>query len=310
MTRADIDVRTEGEFRITGLATSLDTEPGSDTPLLVCLHGGGYTARYFDVPGFSLLDTAAANGFTAISLDRPGYGGSDALPPGQRMFARNAEVLDQAITAIWERHEADHSGVVIVAHSIGAAIAVHIAARAPAWPLLGLAMHGIGTSSPEHVVGVWHGMPPGVPMRFSPAQRRQLMYGPDGTFAPDAIERAAVSTAPCLIEELLEIDEEWPCVAADLAAAVTVPVHYALAEHEALLHADRGRVEAFADLFISAPRVDAFLAAGVGHNIDHHRLGRALHLQQLAFALSCAPATPGPHRGVELHRSANNAAAQ
>ncbi len=82
--RADLDVRTPPGLRITGIAAG----PGTpDTPLLVCLPGGSYTARYFDVPGFSLLDVAEANGFTAIALDRPGYGGSDPLPADQRTFA-------------------------------------------------------------------------------------------------------------------------------------------------------------------------------------------------------------------------------
>ena len=53
--RTDIDIRTPGGLRVTGITTG----PGTpDTPLLVCLPGGSYTARYFDVPGFSLLDVA------------------------------------------------------------------------------------------------------------------------------------------------------------------------------------------------------------------------------------------------------------
>ena len=54
-------------------------------------------------------------------------------------------------------------------------------------------------------------------------------------------------------------------------------------------NADQSRVDAFAGMFTSAPRVDAALARGVGHNIDHHHLGRALQLQQLAFSLTCTP---------------------
>jgi hypothetical protein len=115
------------------------------------------------------------------------------------------------------------------------------------------------------------------------------MYGPDGTFAPDAVDRAEISAAACPIEELLEIVGEWPRTAPDLAGQVRVPVHYVLAEHEALWHAGQSRVDAFAAMFTSAPRVDATLARGVGHNIDHHHLGRALQLQQLAFALTCTP---------------------
>jgi hypothetical protein len=60
-----------------------------------------------------------------------------------------------------------------------------------------------------------------------------------------------------------------------------------LAEHEALWNAGQSRVGAFAGMFTSAPRMDAAVARGVGHNIDHHHLGRALQLQQLAFALTC-----------------------
>ena len=132
-------------------------------------------------------------------------------------------------------------------------------------------------------------MPPGLPVQFSPEQRRMFMYGPDGTFPPDAVGRAEISADACPIEELLEIVGEWPRTAANLAGQVRVPVHYALAEHEALWNADQSRVDAFAGMFTAAPRVDAALARGVGHNIDHHHLGRALQLQQLAFALTCTP---------------------
>src|SRR3984885_7212338 len=115
----DIDVRTPGGLRVTGITTG----PGTpDTPLLVCLPGGSYTARYFDVPGFSLLDAAEANGFTAIALDRPGYGGSDPLPAGERTFARSAEILDQAIAALWAGYGAGHPGGVLISPSIRSAV--------------------------------------------------------------------------------------------------------------------------------------------------------------------------------------------
>ena len=52
-------------------------------PLIAALHGGTYTARYFDVAGSpqgSFLDAAAAAGYPVVCFDRPGYGGSAALP--------------------------------------------------------------------------------------------------------------------------------------------------------------------------------------------------------------------------------------
>ncbi|MDT5099087.1 MAG: hypothetical protein QOC76_2824, partial [Mycobacterium sp.] len=47
--------------------------------VIVAIHGGATSAAYFDCPGrpeLSLLRSAAANGYTAIALDRPGYGAS------------------------------------------------------------------------------------------------------------------------------------------------------------------------------------------------------------------------------------------
>jgi pimeloyl-ACP methyl ester carboxylesterase len=271
--------------------TGVSTPPGrTDRPLLVCLPGGSYNARYFDVPGASFLDAASANGFSAIALDRPGYSGSDPVPDGEPVFAANAAVLNGVIGALWAEHGGERPGVVIISHSIGSAVAVHLAGLAPLWPLLGISLHGINDFCPEPVVNAWNSMPAGQPVVFTPEQRRMFMYGPDTTVPADAVDRAEVAAAPMPIAELLEVVREWPRDAAQLAAAVPVPVQYALAEHEGLWVSGQDRVDAFAGYFTSAPRVEARLFRGSGHNIDHHHLGPVLHLQQLAFALSCTPA--------------------
>lgn len=287
--RTPVDLVHDGR-RITGIATVAGR---TDLPLLVCLPGGGYNARYFDVPGSSFLDVAVANGFSAVALDRPGYGGSDPAPDGEEVFAANAAVLDGAIGALWDAHGGGRPGVVIVSHSIGSAIAMHIAGRAPAWPLLGMALHGINDLCPEHVVNAWNSMPAGQPVVFTAEQRRMFMYGPDHTVAPDAVARAEVSAAPMPIAELREVVGGWTREAAGLAAAVRVPVHYVMAEHEALWVSGQERVDAFAGHFTAAPRVEAAEFRGSGHNIDHHHLGPVLHLQQLAFARSCTPPAAG-----------------
>ncbi|WP_442790219.1 alpha/beta fold hydrolase [Nocardia sp. CDC153] len=51
-------------------------------PLLVLLHGGGYTREYFQVCGADLVDRAAGAGFDVLAVDRPGYGASPALARG------------------------------------------------------------------------------------------------------------------------------------------------------------------------------------------------------------------------------------
>ena len=46
---------------ITGRRRLLAGPPAAaDVPLVIALHGGTYTSTYFDIPGYSLLDRAAA----------------------------------------------------------------------------------------------------------------------------------------------------------------------------------------------------------------------------------------------------------
>jgi hypothetical protein len=65
-------------------------------------------------------------------------------------------------------------------------------------------------------------------------------------------------------------------------------VHNELAEFDALWDSAPANVEQFAKLLTAAPFVDARIARSTGHSIDHHTLGHALHLRQLAFAEECA----------------------
>ncbi|HEY6762149.1 MAG TPA: alpha/beta fold hydrolase [Baekduia sp.] len=273
-----------GGHHIGGIATELQ---GSDHPLIVALHGGSYTSNYFDVPGHSLLDAATANGIDVVALDRPGYGSSAALPAGEVSFARNAEILDVAIERLWSEHGQRYPGLVVVGHSIGAAITIHLAARRPRWPLLGVALSGIHDLAPDPVRSAWDAMPADQPVVFAPQQRRMFFYGPDWTIEPDIVERAAGSTAPVPLAELLEVVGQWPQTAAALASQVHVPVQYVAFEFEQLWTIDADTVESFAGHFESAPLVACELMTGIGHVADHHRNGRAFQLRQLAFALDC-----------------------
>jgi hypothetical protein len=104
----------------------------------------------------------------------------------------------------------------------------------------------------------------------------------------EAVAAARASVAPLPIAEMLEIVDGWPTGHVALATDVVVPVHYALAEHDGLWIVDQERLGAFAGAFTSAPWVQARIQGGAGHNLDHHRLSRAFHLGQLAFAAECA----------------------
>ena len=47
---------------------------GDPRALLVAIHGGTYTSKYFDTPSSSLLELCASLGYSILALDRPGYG--------------------------------------------------------------------------------------------------------------------------------------------------------------------------------------------------------------------------------------------
>jgi pimeloyl-ACP methyl ester carboxylesterase len=280
-----------GGHQIGGIATDLDT---AGRPLLVALHGGSYTSAYFDLPGHSLLEMGAANGFAVVALDRPCYGTSAPLPDAEVSFERNAEILDAAIAKLWHTHAAEHSGIVVIGHSIGAGIAIHLAARRPAWPLLGVALSGIHDVAPAHVRAAWDSMPAGQPVVFTPEQRRMFFYGPDWTIEPGIVDTAEISAAPIPLAELLEVVGSWPDEAKRLAKKINVPIQYVAFEFEQLWTIDPQTVQTFAGYFTGAPFVEADLMAGIGHDADHHRAGPAFQLRQLAFALQCAGAAERP----------------
>lgn len=266
-----------------GTVTGIEERGDVGKPLLVCIPGGSYNSHYFDVRGHSLLAAAHDKGFSIVALDRPGYQGSTPLQ-GEITFAKNAEVLDAAIADLWRQYADIATGVVIIGHSIGGAIAIHVAGLQHTWPLLGISATSIHTDAPEHVTQAWNSIPADATIPFSKEQRIQFMYGPEGTWDPEVVDHAEVSTDVIPVAELLEVVGRWTTDFAELASRVTVPIHYALAELEALwISTDEG-VQAFAAAFTSSPSVDSERVGGSGHNLDHHHTSAEFHERQLAFA--------------------------
>lgn len=258
-----------------------------DYPLIIALHGGTYSSAYFDLPGFSLMDRAVALGIPIVALDRPGYGDTTPFPPARATIANNAERLDATIGEVWRREGGKARGIVLIGHSIGGAIAVAIAARNPSWPLLGIAVSGVGLMTPEESNSQWAALP-NIPMIDLPAALKdQVMFGPDWTFAPPMPELGHDSDAPVPRQELIDITSTWHSAVRELAAKVRVPVHYRQAEFDRLWIVNADQVRGFGAAFMNSPRVDAALFDRAGHCIDFHRLGLAFQLEQLAFALSC-----------------------
>lgn len=257
-------------------------------PLVLAVHGGTYDSAYFNLPGRSLLDRAQSNGIAAIAIDRPGYGRSPMLEPAAMDLFGQAAVLCETLDEVWRRFGADSRGMVLVGHSIGAAIATIVAASKPNWPLLGLAVSGVGLRTNPGDHERWQALPDVPLVEVPDAVKDHVMFGPEGSFDADMPAASHAADAPAPKAELLSITSAWEPAAAEILGKVTVPVHYRQAEHDRLWIVDRGEVERFANALSGSPLVDARLVEGVGHCIDFHRVGPAFQLQQLGFALECA----------------------
>jgi pimeloyl-ACP methyl ester carboxylesterase len=279
-------------YAITGRRRLADAGAADDAPLVIAIHGGTYTSIYFDVPGCSLIDRAAALGIPVLALDRPGYAGSTPLAPDDATITRNAERLDDAIGQIWKAAGGGR-GIFLIGHSIGGAITVEIASRRPAWPLLGIAVSGVGLQTPRESGSAWAALPK-IPMIDLPSPMKDsVMFGPPWTVGSGMPERSHVADAPVPRAELIDITTTWAERVRELAAKVNVPVHYRQAEFDALWITGPEQIAGFGAAFSAAPLVDARTFDSAGHCIDFHRLGLAFQLEQLEFALR-ASVKPAP----------------
>jgi pimeloyl-ACP methyl ester carboxylesterase len=255
--------------------------------LLVCIHGGGFNRHYFDLPHQSFLRRAAANGFAALAIDRPGYGDSDGVDAVEDWFPAQTEAVAALTEDAWRQLGGERPGIVLVGHSFGATIALRLAGRARSWPLLGLAISGTLDGAPESMrefAAEISDAPPHAPIGLEPPMIRDFFYGPTGTFDPAVLEEAAVSVEPAPAIEIREWATRWADEAAAAAAAVTVPTHLRVAAEDAVLDVSPESLARFAGRLGNAASVDAALIEHCGHNADHHHAGVALHLDQLAFA--------------------------
>ncbi len=270
----------------TGRAAAIGRPIDGPHPLVIAVHGGTYTSGYFDVPGHSLIARSVVNGIPAIAIDRYGYGGTP-LHDDMTILGQ-AAALREALVDVWNAHCGDARGIVLIGHSIGAAIALGLAADPGRLPLLGVAVSGIGVRTPGTHADMWNALPDLPKVEMPGPVKDQLMFGEAGSFGAHMPAASRVANAPVPKAELVDIVGGWQQQAGNVCARVRVPVHYRQAEHDRLWVVNRSEVAAFAARFAAAPHVDAAMVANTGHCMDFHAIGTALHLLQLGFAVQCA----------------------
>ncbi|MHC6225563.1 alpha/beta hydrolase [Pseudomonas sp. X10] len=291
---------TQQDYVVRGLGIPLscrarmpESESTDRYPLIIAIHGGIYSSKYFDIEGYSLLDKAHEQQLPIFAIDRPGYGLSASYAANAPSIMNNAEILDSAIYELWHSYRHSACGVVLIGHSIGGAISIAIAARQPTWPLLGIAISGVGLDPVPASKDKWNDIPAQQALVSIPAQAMDgFFFGPPGTYEQGVMPQASYAAcAPAPRSELVDIGMHWPRLVNRLAARVNVPVHYRQPEFEQLWPVDDATLNLFAQAFINCPDMDAAIFRDAGHCIDFHRAGEAFQLQQLAFAKRCAART-------------------
>ncbi|MGC2652179.1 MAG: alpha/beta hydrolase [Mycobacterium sp.] len=266
------------------------SRPVSGAPLIVTLHGGLFTGRYFEVAGSdagSFVDIASRNGFGVLVIDRPGYGESGQPSADyDYAFPEQARVIDAAIAEL--AAQCDDPQILLIGHSVGGMISFEIAARQPSWNLVGLSTTGMGARIPRGGAAEQLGTLPlsGV-VDLPIAEREKLWYGPEHTYTAAGVAAARTSYAPAPMTELTAAPK-WASSRLDsVAAHIAVPIYHALAEFDALWDGSPDARRLFLSKFNATQRVNSEIIEGVGHSIDHHLIGAAIHYKQLAFAHAC-----------------------
>ena len=264
------------------------SKPGYEVPLVIALHGGSYDSSYFDVSGYSLLERMELAQIPILAPDRPGYGSTSMLPPPDRTIRGQARILTNWMELAWARYGATTQGVVLIGHSIGGAIALAVAAEALNFPLVGLAISGVGLRTPPHFQGIWSSLPDTEKVVLPAEIKDEVMFGPRGSFDSSMPSASHPANAPAPRVEIIDIVTTWHEDVREILAKITVPVHYRQAKVDRLWIVDAAEVKGFADAFARSPRVDASMISATGHCMDFHRIGAAFHFQQIGFALQCA----------------------
>jgi pimeloyl-ACP methyl ester carboxylesterase len=273
--------------------SALLAEAARPRAVVVALHGGAVTSRYFDAPGQprnSLLRTGAALGFTIIALDRPGYGSSaahaDQVASADRRVALAHAAVDRLLAG-----RSRGAGVFLIAHSMGCVQAVRMAAEERGAELLGLEIAGIGLEYQPRAAAILAARMPNGPERVETVTAlRNMIWGPDHLYPAGAAEGVSSPSPGYEGDEVRRWQRDLPA----LAARVRVPVRYSLGDHETVWRSGPAALADVAALFTASPRVLADEQTGSGHNLSLGNAALAYHLKVLSFAEECALAREVP----------------
>lgn len=264
--------------------SGLIAEAAEPRAVVVAFHGGASTAAYFDCPGhprLSLLRLGAELGYTMIALDRPGYGSSAPYPdavaqPDQRV-ALAYGVVDKLASA-------RGAGLFLVGHSAGCELAVRMATdeRAADARVIGLELAGTGV---QYSAATAEMMKTATASQ-RPAGMREVIWQPAHLYPPDVLSGMTNSASGAAYE--VDATRNWPRQDFPaLAARVTVPVQFSVAEYERVWQSDSEILAQIAAMFTASPRFVLNEQIGTGHNVSLSHSAAAYHLKVMSFVEQC-----------------------
>lgn len=254
--------------------------------VLVAIHGGATSAAYFDCPGhpqLSLLRAATANGCTAIALDRPGYGASafyhDDMAEPERRVGFTLGAVDKILG------ESDRgAGVFLLAHSAGCELGLRMAVDDRAADVVGVELSGTGLRYSDEAKAVISE----ATLTSRPAGLRDLLWQPTDLYPLEVLTGGL--SAPGAPYET-DVTANWPRRDfAHIAARVTVPVQFSVADHERVWESTPEAAQAVAALFTSSPRVVVNEMPDSGHNLSVGLSAAVYHRRVLSFVGECVDA--------------------
>jgi pimeloyl-ACP methyl ester carboxylesterase len=276
---------------------ALPDSGANDGPVLVALHGGGYSSHYWRFESLgegALARVGPAEGLTVVALNRPGTG-LDEVPV--TTFDEQADLIVRTIAGLLAGPlagsgtlAAHRRPVVLVGHSIGAALSCIIAARhSDEINVVGIDVSGFATrfraGESLQTLQAVAGSPE--PVVVGPAERTGLFFGDPSTWdqsVADEDNAAGRPAEPLDLGEVLKFPESF----AEVAAKIDVPVNYSLAGQDIMYESDDESVELVRAGFTASPAFTGTLYDKLGHCIHLHREGPDIVRRAVEFAKALA----------------------
>jgi pimeloyl-ACP methyl ester carboxylesterase len=267
--------------------SALVAEVPNPRAVIVAIHGGGTTCVYFDCPGHpesSFLQAGAAQGFTVIALDRPGYGSSAPYPEAMARPEQRVELAYAAVDRILGDRPRG-AGLFLMGHSGGCELTLRMAAHERGSDLLGIEIAGTG----RHYHPAARDMLKTATRERRPSGLRELLWHPERLYPPEVLNGATVYPGAPPYEDVMVSNwarQDFPA----LAPAVSVPVHFSIAEYEKVWQTDPSEVAEIEAMFAGVPRFVVHRQPEAGHNISLGHTAGSYHSTVLAFAEECCSA--------------------